>query len=61
MKLKTRRWISWSFVNTFSWFISETVISLVGKSISGRGVRRAGRRYIDKKNLSFSTNLFISG
>ena len=41
-KKKTRRWISWCFVSTFSSFISTTVISLVVKRISGRGDRRAG-------------------
>ena len=38
---KTRRWLSWSCVSTTSNFS-------VVKSISGRGVRRAGRGYMDK-------------
>ena len=45
---KPCRWVSWSFVSTFSPFISKPVISSVVKGISGRGVRRAGTGHINK-------------
>ena len=46
---KTRRRNSWSFVSTFSYFISTTSNFLVVKGITGRGVRRAGRGYMIEK------------
>ena len=47
-EIKRRRWISWSFVSTFSRVIStislvHPVISSTVKGISRRGVRRARR------------------
>ena len=45
---KTRWQISWSFLNTFSQLWVQTIISSLVKGISGRGVKRAERRYMDK-------------
>ena len=41
-------WISWSFVSTFSCFISTTSNFFSSKKYKWRGVRRAGRGYMDK-------------
>ena len=40
--------ISWSFLAPLVSSLVQTVISSLVKGISGRGVRRAGRRYMDK-------------
>ena len=45
---KTRWQISWSFLNTFSQLWVQTIISSLVKRISGRGVKRAERRCMDK-------------
>ena len=45
---ETGRWIYWNLVSTFSPSIVQPVISSVVKGISGRGVRRAGREYMNK-------------
>ena len=45
---KTRWQISWSFLNTFSQLWVQTIISSLVKGISGRGVKRAERRCMDK-------------
>ena len=40
--------ISWSFLAPLAPTLVQTVISSLVKGISGRGVRRAGRGYMDK-------------
>ena len=45
---KTRWQISWSFLNTFSQLWVQTIISSLVEGISGRGVKRAERRCMDK-------------
>ena len=58
---KTRRRISWSFVSTFSRFISATrlvqpVLSSIVKGINGKGFRRPGTGHLDK-NVCFQSIL----
>ena len=47
LEQKTRKQTSWSFLSTFTASLVQPVISSAVKGISGRGVRRAGRRYMD--------------
>ena len=53
---QTRRWTSWSFISTFSRFYCAKSNLFCRKGISRRGVRRAGRGYMDK-NLKFCSIL----
>ena len=53
---KTRRWISWSFISAFSHFYCAKSNFSCSKGISERGIRRAGRGYMDK-NLKFCSIL----
>ena len=46
MKQKTTRRISWSFVAPLAATLAQPGISSVVKGIIGRGVTRAGRRYM---------------
>ena len=46
---KTRRQISWSFLAPLAASLVQPVISSVVKGTSGRGVRKAGRGYMNKK------------
>ena len=48
MKLKTRRQIFPALLVTLAASLVQPVISLVVKGISGRGIRRADRGYMDK-------------
>ena len=48
---KTRRQISWSFLAPLAASLVQPVISSVVKGTSGRGVRKAGRGYMNKKFL----------
>ena len=45
---KTREQISWSLLAHLAASVVQPIISLEIKGISGRGVRRAGRGYMDR-------------
>ena len=48
-EIKKIKWIYWSFVSTFTRFISTTNNFFCSKIYSGRGTKRTGRGYIDEQ------------
>ena len=48
MKQKNKKAVSWSFLAPLASSLVQLVIYSVVKVMSGRGVRRSGREYVNK-------------